>query len=594
MLSSEQTAAGMTLYRQGQWMQAQALLQQVVQREPRHFEALYMLGMMAGQMGNSVLALKYIERAISVNPHHASAHSNLGNVFRDLGRYPEALASHQRALAMAPKQADAHFNMGITLQELNRFAQAVASYDRAIALKPERAEFHYHRGSALHHLRQHQAAVESYQHAISLAPDFADAHFYCGNSLQELNQFAQAAASYDQAIALQPDNALACYCRGNALSAMALYPAAISSYDQAIAIKPDYVDAHINRASVLQECLQLESAIAGYDRAITAEPDCAGAHWSQGLCYLQQGDFERGWPKYEWRWQCNSTSNYLSQRDFLQPLWLGEQPLQGKVILLHSEQGLGDAIQFARYAKRVHRLGARVILELHSPLVRLLARLEGVAHIVARGDPLPEFDYHCPLLSLPLACKTTLQSVPASVPYIASDPQKVVQWGARLGEKTKLRVGLVWSGAAIHKNDAHRSIDLFQLILHLPDHAQYISLQKEIRDADQQTLKSHPQILHFEEELEDFTDTAALCELMDLVISVDTSVAHLAGAMGKPVWILLPFNPDWRWLLGRADSPWYPSAVLYRQEVRGRWDTVLERIARDLSLPAPEVTGLLA
>ena len=272
-----------------------------------------------------------------------------------------------------------------------------------------------------------------------------------------------------------------------------------------------------------------------------------------------------------------------ARRPFTQPLWLGTESLAGKTILLHSEQGLGDTIQFCRYAQLVAELGARVLMEVPEPLVGLLKDVRGVSHVIVRGSPLPTFDYHCPLLSLPLAFKTNLNSIPCSTKYVHADPVKLTHWTSRLGEKRHPRIGLVWSGRTEQKNDHNRSIALAALIPHLPADCQYVSLQKEVRKIDKPMLESSTNILHFGDELHDFTDTAALCELMDVVISVDTSVAHLSGALGQPTWVLLSFNPDWRWLLERDDSPWYPSIKLYRQPRVGDWDSVLVKLTADLA-----------
>jgi hypothetical protein len=295
---------------------------------------------------------------------------------------------------------------------------------------------------------------------------------------------------------------------------------------------------------------------------------------------LLLGEFHKGWNEFEWRWRWGDFPS--QKRNFTQPLWVGKESLAGKTILLHSEQGLGDAIQFSRYARMVSALGARVILEAGKPLLSLFSTLSGVSQLVERGSPLPSFDFHCPLLSLPLAFKTQMDSIPSSTPYLLSDPERVSRWQSRLGAKYKPRVGLVWRGNPTHKNDRNRSILLSQLIKHLPDHCLYVSLQKEVRDTDKDVLGYRNDIFQYGSELNDFSDTAAVCELMDIVISVDTSVAHLAGALGKEVWILLPYVPDWRWLLDRNDSPWYPTAKLYRQEVIGDWNGVLEKVKSDL------------
>ena len=290
-------------------------------------------------------------------------------------------------------------------------------------------------------------------------------------------------------------------------------------------------------------------------------------------------DFENGWELYEWRWK---RENFTSRkRNFSQPLWLGVESLANKTILLHAEQGLGDTIQFCRYIPLVKKLGARVLLEVPKPLMELLEDFEGVDELLEAGKKLPEFDYQCPLLSLPLSFKTELNAIPSPTPYLQSNAEKIMVWSQRLGAKSKHRIGLVWSGSTIHKNDSNRSLALADLINYLPQNFEYVSLQKEVRERDNEVL-ANSAIKNYSQQLIDFTDTAALCDLMDLVISVDTSVAHLAAALGKPTWILLPFISDWRWMLDREDSPWYESVKLYRQGEDREWEPVFERVARDL------------
>ena len=300
----------------------------------------------------------------------------------------------------------------------------------------------------------------------------------------------------------------------------------------------------------------------------------------RSLALLLKGDLITGWEVYEWRWKadCHTSPN----RNFPQPLWLGFEDIAGKTILLHAEQGLGDTIQFCRYAKLVKERGAFLVLEIPKSLLGLLSGLKGVDEFVEKGKALPVFDYHCPLMSLPLAFKTTLKNIPHPTPYLAAKPQKREEWTHRLGRKEKTRVGLVWSGSTSHNNDQNRSITLQQLLPHLPEHFEYLSLQKEVREVDKPVLEVS-EIRYYNEELKDFSDTAALCELMDLVISVDTSVAHLAGALGKSTWVLLPYAPDWRWQLDREDSPWYGSMKLYRQDKTLEWSRVLNQIALDLT-----------
>ena len=320
--------------------------------------------------------------------------------------------------------------------------------------------------------------------------------------------------------------------------------------------------------------------MASYERSLALKPDYAHAHWNLADCRLMLGDFAQGWQEYEWRWKLEQRD--FAQRDFAQPLWLGAPALHGRTILLHSEFGLGDTLQFCRYATEVAALGADVVLEVQPPLVPLLSGLKGVRQVVARGAALPAFDYHCPLMSLPLAFKTDLGNVPAEIPYLASDPARVALWREKLGPKRRPRVGIAWSGSQSQRNDK-RSMALAQMLPLLGDWAEWLSLQKEVPDSDLTLLASRGDVRHLGEELADFADTAAVVELIDVLVTVDTSVAHVPGAMGKPVWILLPFNAhDWRWMLDREDSIWYPSARLFRQAAVGDWAGVIGRVAAEL------------
>jgi hypothetical protein len=332
---------------------------------------------------------------------------------------------------------------------------------------------------------------------------------------------------------------------------------------------------------VLNELKQLDAALTSYDRAIELKSDYAEAYWNKSLALLLQGEFIKGFNEYEWRWKNENIKKMAGERSFTQPLWLGKESLVNKTILLYSEQGLGDSIQFCRYAMLVAELGAKIILEVQKPLVNLLQNLTGVSQLIAKGSALPEFDYQCPLLSLPLAFKTELKSIPIQKAYLKSSTAKLDVWSKRLGEKSNPRIGLVWSGSTGHKNDHNRSLTLTDVLKHLPPNFEYVSLQKEVREGDKDALIKST-IKHYGDQLVDFTDTAALCDLMDIVISVDTSVAHLAGALGKTTWILLPYVPDWRWLLDRDDSPWYASVKLYRQDEDRQYAPVLERVANDL------------
>jgi hypothetical protein len=332
---------------------------------------------------------------------------------------------------------------------------------------------------------------------------------------------------------------------------------------------------------LLQECSRWEEALADYDRSIAANPQFADALYNRSMAQLFLGDFEQGWRGYEWRWVNARRLGIGEARFFTQPRWQGED-LAGKRLLLYSEAGLGDTLQFCRYASLCARLGATVILEVQAPLVGLLERLEGVSQVIAAGTALPSFDCQSPLLSLPLAFQTRVGDIPAPPSYLRAEDTRIAQWQARLGRHSRPRIGLVWSGNPQNAIDARRSVKLAEWIDYLPQGFEYFRLQTHVRDADRAVLDASSSIVSFEDALLDFENTAALCECLDLVLTVDTSLAHLAGALGRRTWVLLAHIPDFRWLRGRADSPWYPSLKLYRQTTAGDWGGVFERVAADL------------
>jgi tetratricopeptide (TPR) repeat protein len=356
---------------------------------------------------------------------------------------------------------------------------------------------------------------------------------------------------------------------------------ALACIDQALAIDPDNAVIHANRGIALVALCRLPEALASFDKAVGLKPDYAEAYFGRAVARLLRGDFAQGWVDFEWRWKRTNGPAGLQRREFAQPLWLGEQSLVGKTLLVHAEIGLGDTLQFCRYVTPLAELGATVILQVQSPLVELLADLHGISRVMTAGQPLPALDYHCPLLSLPLAFKTELETIPAGRKYLHADPAKVARWKTRMGDPGGRRVGLVWRGDPNNRDDRHRRMALSDLLQRLPVDCRYYSLQKELSESEKEVFHAHPTASCLADELE-LSETAAVCECLDLVISVDTSVAHLSAALGKPTWIVLPFSPDCRWLLSRADSPWYPSVTLYRQEKVGDWRGVLTRVAGDL------------
>jgi tetratricopeptide (TPR) repeat protein len=496
-----------------------------------------------------------------------------------LRRPAEALASYNKAIALRPDYAEAHSNRGTALLDLKRPAEALASCDKAIALKPDYAEAHSNRGNALVDLKRPAEALASYDKAIALKPDYAEAHSNRGNALRDMKCPEDAVASYDKAIALKPDLMEAHSNRGNALKDLKRSEEALASYDKAIALGPNYAEAHSNRGSTLLDLRRPKEALASCDKAIALKPDYAEAHWNQGLCLSLLGCFKQGWLQYEWRKKCKEP---LGVRFYPQPLWLGEGNIAGKTLFIYWEQGFGDTIQFSRYAKLAEARGANVIMSVQQPLVRLLKQISPTIRIIGPNAVPAEFDYHCPLLSLPLAFGTTLETIPAEHQYIKVDDELRVGWSGNLPPKAKPRIGVAWSGHGALKNDYNRSMEVEQFLRIVSFDADWICLQKEIGENDFPALRQDGRIAFFGDALRDFSDTAALLDLMDLVITIDTSIAHLAGAMGKPVWVLLPFNPDWRWLLDRNDSPWYPSAKLFRQPQMGSWAAVVDQVKNEL------------
>ena len=550
--------------------------------QPSHdAAACYNRGNALQDLGRFDEAVISYDQAIALKPGLAAAYNNRGNALQNLKRFDEAIASYDQAIALRPDFASAHNCRGSVLQELGRHGEALASYDRALGLQPNDAAAHYNRGNVLQDLGRYEEAVSSYDRAIALRPDLERAFFNRGNALQNLKRFAEAMVSYDHAIALRPDYAEAFCNRGGALLELRRHEEAIASCDRAIALRPDLASAFSNRGAALLELRRHEEAIASYDRAIAARPDNADAHFNQAVCRLLLGDFERGWEQSEWRWETQQARH--SKRRFKQPLWIGKSEIAGKTILLYAEQGFGDAIQFCRYVPLVAERGARVILSIREPLRELMTCLVGKTQIATPGSVLPDFDVHCPLLSLPLAFGTRLETIPSAVPYLRAPSHGVIDWNTRLGPKHRPRIGLAWSGSPTHKNDSNRSIPLASLLSLLDMDATFVSLQKDVKPEDALILSERTDLLHFGDDLQDFSDTAALIANMDLVISIDTSVAHLAGALAKPLWVMLPFTPDWRWLLDRDDSPWYPTARLFRQDSTRSWEGVITRVKAALA-----------
>ncbi len=499
--------------------------------------------------------------------------------FQKKGSFDQAAMIYKAILKADQNNVDARHLLGVLHKQQGRPRMAVWHIEQAIAIQPDMAQAHGNLAAIYLDLGEFEKAVESCDRALDLQPDYAAVHTTRGKALFSLKRHDEALASHDKATGLDPGDAEAHVRRGMTLHAMKRFGEALKSYNEATRLKPAHVKAHHNAAKALHALNRVDEAIARYYYTTDLSRDYASAHFDLANCLLRLGDFERGLPEYEWRWRLSSFPS--PRRDFTQPLWLGNEDIAGRTILLHAEQGLGDTIQFCRYAAMVRKTGAHVILEVPRPLHSLLATLEDVDEVITKFQPNPDFDVHCPLLSLPLALGTRLDTIPASIPYIRPSPTAVAAWSSRLGPRTKPRIGLVWSGGT--SND-RRATGLAAFRPLLGNGAEFFSLQKEVRETDRPVLDELPMIRHFREALRDFSDTAALISHMDLVISIDTAVAHLAGAMGVPTWILLPETADWRWFRDRDDSPWYPGVKLFRQRTRGNWRPVIDDAARVLAI----------
>ena len=563
---------------------AEAAAKEAIACQPSHAGAHHLLGIIAIQRGDHQKAIELLQQSIRLDPTAEQARNNLGIALAGLGRLDEAVASMRKAIELNPGFAVAHFNLGSVLQRANRLPEAMDSLRRAIAAKPDYLDAHFHLGNALYQQKEYEAAVASYRHAVELKPDLPAAHYGLASALKTLQRNTEAEASFRRALELRPDWAEGHNSLGNALAAQSREEEAIACFERALALKPDYADAHNNLGVVLQKQNRIAGALLSYRRCELLRPDHADLHLNKALAYLVAGDFTNGWREYEWRYQ----SKARPPRKLPQPLWTGED-LAGKTILLHFEQGFGDTLQFIRYVPLLAARGARIVLEVQPALARLAATVKGAAQVVAAGEALPPFDFHCPLLSLPERFGTDLASIPADLPYLMPEAKAVARWRGEIGDAPALKVGLVWAGNAKHQNERQRSLDLERLtpLFELPG-IRWFSLQVGERAADLARLPAG-KVVDLSRGLTDFAETAAVIANLDLVVAVDTSVVHLAGALARPVWAMLAFAPDWRWLLGREDSPWYPSVRLFRQARAGDWESVIARVRDALAIRAAAV-----
>ena len=574
---------GIALYEKGELDDAIAAHRQAIALNPNFAVAQYNLGITLQAKGQLDEAIAAYRQAIALKPEYAEAHNNLGSALREKGQLDAAIAAYGQAIGLQPDLPEAHSNLGDALNDKGQADAAIAACRRAIALKPDHASAYNNLGVALHSKGQPDEAIAAYFQAITHQPGYPKAYSNLGNALREKGLLDEAIAAYRQALALKPNYSEAHSNLGNTLRETGQLDEAIAACRQALALKPNYPQAYNNLGNALQDKGQLDEAIAAYQQAIALKANYPEAHVNLAFVLLVRGYFLPGWEEYEWRWKFKEAASL--QRNFTPPQWDGG-PLGGRTLLLHAEQGFGDAIQFIRYLPRVAQGGGNIILECQPELERLFQRMAPDLLVLARGQTLPAFDVHGPLLSLPRVFATDLNTIPQSVPYLHAEAAEAAIWHEHLtGLGPSLKVGLVWAGSPTHTNDRNRSLKLASLapLGEVPG-VRFLSLQKGGAAAEARTPPAGMELIDSVEKLKDFADTAALIANLDLVIAVDTAVAHLAGAMGKPVWTLLPFAHDWRWLVGRSDSPWYPTMRIFRQPSPRDWEPVIAEVREHLQL----------
>lgn len=553
---------------------------QILCDDPLHIEALYNRGNALKQEKRLEEARQDYDQVLRMNPKHQNALLNRGNVFLGMEELDLAIESYSLAIEIDVTFSEALICRANAYSLQKKYELATEDLKKVIQLRPDYKESYYGLANALKDQYHLHDAVTYYQKAIAIDPGYYDALTNLANTLRRLKVFDQAAVYYSQAVQARPNSAEAYSNLGNILHDIKRTDLAIDAYVKALEIDSKDQRALYNLGNIFKELNQLDDALEQFNYVLSLDPDSIETRFAIGMIYLTQGKYKEGFALYELRWQRESLITKL--REYEQPLWTGHESLENKTILIYIEQGLGDTIQFSRLIPELAKRGAQVLFEVQKPVINLMQQISGVTQVIPYEETLPEFDYYCPLLSLPAKLGLELDMIPLAQGYLKTQPNYVDKWQKILGIKTKPRIGLVCSGNPMHENDQNRSILLFDLIPFLPTEFEYVCLQKEMREVDRQMLQKYPLFKSYGDDLETFDDTAALCELMDIVISVDTSVAHLSGALAKKTYLLIPYCPDWRWMLNREDSPWYDAMKIYRQEYSNQWHTTFVKLANDL------------
>jgi Flp pilus assembly protein TadD len=541
---------GMEHHRNNRMNEAEAAFRQVLTRQPNHADALYYLGAVYFARKDNKGATDLIMRAIQINPNEPLYHGNIGVLFATQGHMEDAIKAMKRCVQLMPNYPDGYLNLGSALFQTGKLDEAIIAYKKALEQNPR--------------------------------------HFDAANGLARIykkqNNMEECIAAYKLCTEIRPQAPENWLNLGWALGRVQRFDDAAEAYRKATELKPDYSDGFSGLSYSLQNAGRLDEAIVAASKAVELEPHRPVLHGNLGMLLLLKGNFEEGWPEYEWRCQTREWSRDPARERFNHPRWDGSE-LGGKRILLHPEQGFGDTIHFVRYASLIAQRGGKVIVECYPPLDRLLKTVPGVEQVVVCGTPLPEFDVQSSMMTLPLIFNTRLETIPANIPYISAAPEDVEKWRARFAQAQKkgLKVGLAWAGQPKHENDKERSIPLMDLApLASAPGVHFYSLQKEFGGDQAQNPPPGMRLIDWTEDIHDFADTAAMMMSLDLIITVDTAIAHLAGALGRPTWVMVPSSPDWRWMTGRSDTPWYPTLRLFRKPGLRQWAPTVQQISREL------------
>ncbi len=606
--------AAMAHHQAGRLDEAETLYREILGNAPNSIDCLHLLGLINLQRGDPQTAVTLIGKAIAVNGKVAAFHYNIANAYMNLNATDDAKAHYETALALQPSYAEAannlgfillnrkdpekasacfakalkakpdyaeaHNNLGLAFKDMGNFEKAAYHFERAVLVKPDYLHALNNMGMIQRALGRPDKAIPIYERALQLQPHYVEACNNLGNALRDVGKLDLAKKALERALDIAPQHAEA-YCNlGNVLKDLEKPDEALALYERALAFNPRLAMAHYNMGTTYQERGLHNEAMACYERSLSIDPDYGDALWNQSLLFLLKGDYEKGWKQYERRWLVK----WVGDHGYRAPLWDGS-PLDGKTILLHCEQGLGDSIQFVRYAPLVKESGGRVILACPRALARIFQSVAGTDCVIEEGETVPKHDCRAPLMSLPLIFNTKLDTIPAQVPYLSPRPEDVARWAEKLKPFAGIKVGLVWAGeprimlAELNAVDRRRSMSLEQFapLAGVPD-AHFFSLQKGEPAKQAINPPEGLTLIDFMDEATDFADTAALIANLDLVIGVDTSVIHMAGALAKPTWVLSRFDGCWRWLLDRDDSPWYPTLRLFRQTRTGAWENVVQNV----------------